>query len=56
MPEAVQRYFAAVARMPLEPRARNIVMHETSDPDVIVAEWDDQLPALLAALAKEEQT
>lgn len=38
--EAVQRYFTAVARMPLELQARNIVMHETSDPEVIVAEWD----------------
>jgi uncharacterized protein len=37
---AVQRYFAAVARMPLELHARNIVVHETSDPEVIVAEWD----------------
>ena len=37
---AVQRYFAAVARMPLELQARNIVMHVTSDPQVIVAEWD----------------
>jgi ketosteroid isomerase-like protein len=38
--EAVQRYFVAVARMPLELRARNIVVHETSNPEVIVAEWD----------------
>jgi ketosteroid isomerase-like protein len=38
--EAVRRYFTAVARMPLELRARDIVLHETSDPQVIVAEWD----------------
>jgi uncharacterized protein len=38
--EAVRRYFAAVARMPLELQARNIMVHETSDPEVIVAEWD----------------
>jgi ketosteroid isomerase-like protein len=38
--EAVQRYFAAVARMPLELQARNIVVRETSDPEVVVAEWD----------------
>lgn len=38
--EAVQRYFAAVARMPLELQARNVVVHETSDPEVVVAEWD----------------
>jgi ketosteroid isomerase-like protein len=38
--EAVRRYFTAVAQMPLELQARNIVVHETSDPEVIVAEWD----------------
>lgn len=38
--EAVQRYFTAVARMPLELQARNMVVHETGDPEVIVAEWD----------------
>lgn len=38
--EAVQRYFTAVARVPMELQARNIVVHETSDPEVIVAEWD----------------
>jgi uncharacterized protein len=37
---AVRRYFTAVARMPLELRARNVVVHETSDPEVVVAEWD----------------
>jgi ketosteroid isomerase-like protein len=38
--EAIRRYFAAVARMPLELRARNITIHQTSEPEVIVAEWD----------------
>jgi uncharacterized protein len=38
--EAVRRYFAAVARMQLDLQARNIVVHETSDPEVVVAEWD----------------
>jgi uncharacterized protein len=38
--EAIRRYFAAVARMPLELQARNITVHQTSDPEVIVAEWD----------------
>jgi uncharacterized protein len=38
--EAVQRYFTAVSRMPLKLQARNIVVHETSDPEVIIAEWD----------------
>jgi uncharacterized protein len=38
--EAIRRYFAAVARMPLELQARNITVHQTSDPEIIVAEWD----------------
>ena len=38
--EAIRRYFAAVARMPLELQARDITMHQTGDPEVIVAEWD----------------
>ena len=38
--EAIRRYFAAVARMPLELEARNLTVHQTSDPEVIVAEWD----------------
>jgi len=37
---AIRRYFAAVARMPLELRARNITVHQTGDPEVIVGEWD----------------
>lgn len=38
--EAIRRYFAAVARTPLELRACNITVHETGDPEVVVAEWD----------------
>ena len=37
---AIQRYFAAVARMPLELRAHNIVMHDAADPGVIIVEYD----------------
>ena len=37
---AIQRYFAAVARMPLELRAHNIVMHESTDPEVVIVEYD----------------
>lgn len=37
---AIRRYFAAVARMPLELRAHNVVVHDTGDPEVIVAEYD----------------
>src|SRR5262245_52914964 len=38
--DAIQRYFAAVARMPLDLRAHNVVVHETSDPEVVVGEYD----------------
>src|SRR5258708_39434602 len=38
--KAVQRSSPAVARMLLELQARSIVVQETSDPEVIVAEWD----------------
>jgi ketosteroid isomerase-like protein len=38
--EAIQRYFAAAARLPLRLHARDMVVHETADPDVVVAEWD----------------
>lgn len=38
--EAIQRYFAAVAKTPLELHARNVVVHETGDPEVVIAEWD----------------
>ncbi len=37
---AIQKYFAAVARLPLTLQARNMVVHETADPEVVVAEWD----------------
>lgn len=37
---AIQRYFAVVARMPLELRAHNIAMHEATDPEVIIVEYD----------------
>lgn len=37
---AIQRYFAAVARMPLELRARDIVMHDAADPAVVIVEYD----------------
>lgn len=38
--DSIRRYFAAVARMPLELHARNITVYETSDPEVIVGQWD----------------
>ena len=38
--ESIRTYFAAVARMPLELHALDIVMHETRDPEVVVCEYD----------------
>lgn len=37
---AIRRYFAAVARLPLELKAHHVVVHETKDPEVVVAEYD----------------
>jgi uncharacterized protein len=37
---AIRRYFAAVARLPLELKARDVVVHETKDPEVVIAEYD----------------
>lgn len=38
--DAIQKYFAAVAAYPLSLQMRNMVVHETQDPEVVVAEWD----------------
>jgi ketosteroid isomerase-like protein len=38
--EAIRKYFAAAARLPLKLRAQGMVVHETADPEVVVAEWD----------------
>lgn len=38
--EAIREYFAVVARTPLDLQARNFVVHETSDPEVVIAEWE----------------
>jgi ketosteroid isomerase-like protein len=38
--EALRRHFAAGPRQPLDLRARNIVVHDTADPEVIVGEFD----------------
>lgn len=38
--EAIRRYFAGAAALPLKLQTRNLVVHETADPDVVVAEWD----------------
>src|SRR5688572_2776545 len=38
--DAIRRYFAAAAAAPLQLQTRNIVVHQTADPGVVVAEWD----------------
>ena len=38
--DAIRRYFAAAATLPLRLQARNMVVHETADPEVVVAQWD----------------
>jgi ketosteroid isomerase-like protein len=38
--QAIKKYFAAAATSPLKLQLRNMVVHETSDPEVVVAEWD----------------
>lgn len=37
---AIDRHFRAAARGPIELRARNAVVHDTADPEVVVAEFD----------------
>jgi uncharacterized protein len=37
---AIRKYFAAVATYPLKLQMRHMVVHETLDPEVVVAEWD----------------
>jgi len=38
--DAIRNYFAAAAALPLRLGTRNMVVHETVDPSVVVAEWD----------------
>ena len=37
--QAIKDYFAVAARSPLRLRLRDMVVHETADPEVVVAEW-----------------
>ncbi|MDL4776450.1 MULTISPECIES: nuclear transport factor 2 family protein [Thermomonosporaceae] len=37
---ALREHFAQVPDLPIEIRARNVVVHETADPEVIVAEFE----------------
>jgi ketosteroid isomerase-like protein len=45
--DAIRRYFAGAASLPLTLKMRDMVVHETSDPEVVVAEWtyDGQVDA-----------
>jgi ketosteroid isomerase-like protein len=36
----IAAHFEAAARLPLRMRAENLVVHETGDPEVVVAEFD----------------
>jgi uncharacterized protein len=38
--DVIRRYFEAAAELPLKLRARNVRVHETSDPEVVVVEYD----------------
>lgn len=38
--QALREHFQAGAAIPIEMTATNVVVHETADPEVIVAEWD----------------
>jgi uncharacterized protein len=37
---ALVQHFAAASRLPLEMRATNVVLHDTSDSEVVIAEFD----------------
>ena len=37
--EAIRGHFAAAAKVPLEMTARDLVVHETADPEVIIGEF-----------------
>ncbi|TDE32888.1 nuclear transport factor 2 family protein [Actinomadura sp. 6K520] len=38
--DAVREHFARLEAMPLEMTARNVVVHHTADPEVIIAEFE----------------
>jgi uncharacterized protein len=37
---AIRSYFAAASTFPLKLQTRDLVVHETADPEVVIAEWD----------------
>lgn len=38
--DEVRRHFSAAAGGPIELHARNVIVHETTDPEVVIAEYD----------------
>jgi len=38
--DAIRAHFAGATDIPLRMRAENVVMHETTDPEVVIAEYD----------------
>jgi uncharacterized protein len=38
--QGIREYFAVAATLPLKLQTRDMVIHETSDPEVVVAQWD----------------
>lgn len=38
--EALRRHFARLEALPVELKARNVVVHETADPEVIITEFE----------------
>lgn len=43
--QALRQHFSDADRMPLEMTADNVVVHQTADPEVIIAEWDYRIRA-----------
>jgi len=38
--EAIKMYFAATSALPLKLRMQNLIIHQTANSEVVVAEWD----------------
>jgi len=38
--DAIRRHFAAAEALPVRLRVRNLTIHETADPQVVIAEYD----------------
>jgi ketosteroid isomerase-like protein len=38
--DAIRDYFAGASKLPVRLRARDMVVHQTADPEVVIAEWD----------------